>query len=171
MIRDAKARVDELSSQAKAKDDELRGMREKVETLERQVVGLEKVKEELEVEKARILEDLLVVKEVMRWLVTEGLSRVVEAVRGSDEFSDGVVGLNGAAEAARYHDGLMDGFQVRKDGLPLESLPGWSPDARTILTQRQDIFDTMKLPGIQTLPSLADQPDLKEIRDVLSLED
>ncbi|KAI3712548.1 hypothetical protein L1987_71106 [Smallanthus sonchifolius] len=146
MIREAKARSEELPFQ--------------------------KEREGFEVEKAKMVKELSLLKEDRKWLVAEGFSRVVEAVRRSDEFiDDGVVGLNGAAEAAGYHDGLSDGFQAGKTGFSLESLPGWSPEARTILTQRQDAFDTMEFPVVGTLASLADQSDLKEIRDVLTIED
>ncbi|KAI3694626.1 hypothetical protein L1987_77594 [Smallanthus sonchifolius] len=171
MIREAKARSEELAFQVAEKDEELKVSKERLDMLEGKVVSFEKEMEGFELEKAKMVKVLALLKEDRKWLVAKGFSTVVEAVRGSDEFIDGVVGLNGAAEAAGYHDGLSDGFQAGKTGFSLESLPGWSPEARTILTQRQDAFDTMEFPVIGTLASLADQSDLREIRDVLTIED
>ncbi|KAI3793809.1 hypothetical protein L1987_36431 [Smallanthus sonchifolius] len=171
MIREAKAHSEELAFQVAEKDEELRVSKGRLDMLEGKVVSFEKEREGFEVEKAKMVKELSLLKEDRKWLVAEGFSRVVEAVRGSDEFIDGVVGLNGAAEAAGYHDGLSDGFQAGKTGFSLESLPGRSSDARTILTQRQDAFDTMEFPVVGTLASLADQSDLREIRDVLTIED
>ncbi|KAI3828543.1 hypothetical protein L1987_02644 [Smallanthus sonchifolius] len=171
MIREAKARSEELAFQVAEKDEELRVSKGRLDVLEGKVVSFEKKRESFEVENAKMVKELSLLKEDRKWLVAEGFSRVVEAVSGSDEFIDGVVGLNGAAEAAGYHDGLSDGFQAGKTGFSLESLPGWSPEARTILTHRQDAFDTIEFPVVGTLASLADQSDLREIRDVLTIED
>ncbi|KAI3704783.1 hypothetical protein L1987_75012 [Smallanthus sonchifolius] len=121
MIREAKARSEELAFQVAEKDEELRVSRGKLDMLEGKVVSFKKEREGFEVEKAKMVKELSLLKEDRKWLVAEGFSRVVEAVRGSDEFIDGVVGLNAAVEAAGYHDGLADEFQAEKTGLSLES--------------------------------------------------
>ncbi|KAI3776316.1 hypothetical protein L1987_46092 [Smallanthus sonchifolius] len=65
----------------------------------------------------------------------------------------------------------ISGFRAGKEDLSLDSLPSWNPEDQATLASKQEVFDMIELSIIKALTSLADQSDLKEMKDMLSLDE
>ena len=156
----ANNRIRGLEQESEAKDATLKVAMDQVKSLED---GLKK----LEAEKAALEETHHVLQGEKKWLIKEGFAVAVDVARGSNEFVNAIVAMNEAAEMVGRHDGLVLGFNAAKAGKVLQEQKAWNPEARAALSAKQAEFDDMSFPLLDELKSMADDPDLSCLKDLL----
>ncbi|XP_076955670.1 uncharacterized protein LOC143630573 [Bidens hawaiensis] len=112
--------------------------------------------------------DVACLKEERRWLITEGIPRSFEVIRGSVEFRNAIAELAASADFVGRQDGMRDGIKLQRSGKRIEEHEHYKVDAEGDLANAYQTFSDVSFPMMEELVSTADHEDLDTLKALLA---
>ncbi|KAK1425191.1 hypothetical protein QVD17_20537 [Tagetes erecta] len=92
-----------------------------------------------------------------RWLIEEGFQHVVKRLHGSKEFLKPLLAVESKVWSMGAHDGVVEGYARCQDGVPLEDLGIYNPEAEKEVTKAADELKYMQFPYVVALSQCVDR--------------
>jgi hypothetical protein len=113
---------------------------------------------QLEDSNGRLNDEMALLAPERRWLLTDGVPMVMEAIWGSREMCDAVTEINRFSNLLGYQQGLQEGWRLRGAGKPISHALHYDPEAQIKLDTASDAFDDVDFIAATRVVALEDAP-------------
>ncbi|KAK1425192.1 hypothetical protein QVD17_20538 [Tagetes erecta] len=90
-----------------------------------------------------------------KWLIEEGFKYVIKKLLGSREFLEPLLAVESKMWSLGAHDGVVEGYSRCQDGVPLEDLGIYKPEAEAEVIKAADELKHMQFPYVVALSRCA----------------